>query len=667
MSIAHSCIRAKSGAPGRWRRSFALIAFPLTLACQSAATPETGRGSQESVQELSSRAAQAERRGDYAVAAAAYKRIVDLRPDLTSARVNLGLMRYLAREYAEAANDFQAVLRSEPGAFVPNLFLGLTLLRLQRPAEAIPHLRRAEEGNARDPQVLLALGQAYVVLRDYEQANAAYLRAVGVSPASADAWYGLGITYLELERALLEHLKATSKESQYGRLLLAEALLQQGRYREAVKAWRGMDAVWPPLPCVHAGLGFALMGLGDLNGAASAFQQEDRSCLPGRLGSAAVSATTGDYVSSIRDIQLAWSSDRDFTRRQLSEVLRRMNAEVKRRFSAWLRTQAAEIEPEVKELTLAGLERSSMGDPAIAEVAEFKRGGASRESPGSLLSQGRYAACEDALVTRLNLLAHADLRMLARCAFFRGDHPVAFAAAGRLQDLSKSDAEALYWRSKSAGALAINAFLRASAADPNSPKAHLVLGDFYRQKQDFREAESEYRKALDLDPRSFPAHFGLAAGYFQDAQFDRAFDEAQKAFAINGGDLETRFILGGVLASRGDLKAAKPHLEAVVKANRGDLSRAHALLARVYTNEGRLKEALAELRQAIDSDPDGSYHYQLFRLYQKLGNEAAARTALKKYNEIREARAVSVSAMEDYSEPGDRQQARKAVGHILEK
>ena len=67
------------------------------------------------------------------------------------------------------------------------------------------------------------------------------------------------------------------------------------------------------------------------------------------------------------------------------------------------------------------------------------------------------------------------------------------------------------------------------------------------------------------------------------------------------------------------------------------------------------------------SDPDGSYHYQLFRLYQKLGNEPAARTALKKYNEIREARAVSVSAMEDYSEPGDRQQARKAVGHILEK
>ena len=58
----------------------------------------------------------------------------------------------------------------------------------------------------------------------------------------------------------------------------------------------------------------------------------------------------------------------------------------------------------------------------------------------------------------------------------------------------------MYWESKADERLATTALTRAGETNANSPRIHVLLGDVYRQKRAWGEAQSEYRKALALDP-----------------------------------------------------------------------------------------------------------------------------------------------------------------------
>jgi len=69
--------------------------------------------------------------------------------------------------------------------------------------EAVPYLKRARELDPDRPMPVLALGKAYVALRQYDAANECYRRAVGLDDNSAEAWYGLGVTYRSRAEALL--------------------------------------------------------------------------------------------------------------------------------------------------------------------------------------------------------------------------------------------------------------------------------------------------------------------------------------------------------------------------------------------------------------------------------------------------------------------------------
>src|SRR5436190_20481368 len=92
---------------------------------------------------------------------------------------------------------------AKPGLVAANLFAGLCLLHLARPHEAVPLLERARAADTSGVAPLLALGQAYVSIRDFHRANNAYLEATRRDPRSAQAWYGVGITRRSLAEALL--------------------------------------------------------------------------------------------------------------------------------------------------------------------------------------------------------------------------------------------------------------------------------------------------------------------------------------------------------------------------------------------------------------------------------------------------------------------------------
>ncbi len=81
--------------------------------------------------DLAQQAQEAEGRRDYRSAAEIYQKILTSQPDLPEVRANLGLMYFTMGQYLDARRQFEVSLRQKPSLFVPNLFLGLDLLKLE--------------------------------------------------------------------------------------------------------------------------------------------------------------------------------------------------------------------------------------------------------------------------------------------------------------------------------------------------------------------------------------------------------------------------------------------------------------------------------------------------------------------------------------------------------
>ena len=136
-----------------------------------------------------------------------------------------------------------------------------------------------------------------------------------------------------------------------------------------------------------------------------------------------------------------------------------------------------------------------------------------------LYASGKYGECTGLLVSKLQLLQAKDLQLLATCAYSTANYQTAAMAAQKLAMNPATEAEGLYWETRSAQKLAIQALARASEIDSNSPKLHVLLGDTYRQRKYFPDAEQEYRKALALQPEDTGALFGLSLALLADSDF----------------------------------------------------------------------------------------------------------------------------------------------------
>jgi tetratricopeptide (TPR) repeat protein len=142
--------------------------------------------------------------------------------------------------------------------------------------------------------------------------------------------------------------------------------------------------------------------------------------------------------------------------------------------------------------------------------------------------------------------------------------------------------------------------------------------------ENYVAAEAEYEAALKLDPEDLAALIGAAATFLQENSIDPAKAMIVKALAKSPADPEANYIAGEVDIEERKFDDAEAHLKLALKANAQLLPRVHALLGRVYANRGETERAIEELKLGIVSDEDGSAHFQLARLYQKLGRREEA-------------------------------------------
>jgi len=617
----------------------------LCLSLENGLGAQATTTAQSQLDELSARAAEAQRRDDYQQAAKVYQEILKLRPDLTGARLNLGLMQFSLKDYSAAIQTFEAVLHQNPKVLPANLFLGLSLLRLQRPREAVAYLTRAQSLDPRNEKTLVALGQANSILRDYGQANNWYSDAAQVNPQSADAWYGLGVSYLALSREAAQQLARTGAASPYSQLLIAESLEQQSRGEDAIKLYERLATTAPRHPCFRAAVGLGLARLGEIDSAEQLFQSELKNspgCLPARLGVARVAIEHGDLAGAMRSFDELWALDSHFVESSAASSLaglapEKVNA-LRARLGKWIDGENKEAR-EVLTAALAGEPSEQDFAGAVQATASLKFSAGSPASPRHLFSEGRYSLCTQALRPNLEKLYSADLLILARCAFHSGDYRTAFLASGRAVKLDPENFESSYWRIRTAEKLASNSLLHTSVLNPNSARVHILLGDAYREGEHFREAEEEYRRAIQISPHGFAGHFGLAATYYQNFKIDQAAEKLKEALDLKSDDPDASFLMGSILVLRRQYDRARPYLLKGLQGNPNNVPHVYALFGKIDAAQGRLKEARVELEKSLEADNDGSYHYQLSRVYTQLGNKQAAAAALAQSEAIRKASA----------------------------
>jgi tetratricopeptide (TPR) repeat protein len=236
-----------------------------------------------------------------------------------------GVAAYKAGNFAQAANEFQAVVNERPDWAGGYLMLGQTQLKLDRNEAAVASLRKAYDLNPSDTPTQLALARAYLEVRRYGDASellkrinagslpkdqqgqyhqmvavaasktgqtdgavAALRQAASASPNNADAQYAYGAAALAagdttaavsaLEKAVRLDANDVAKHRSLTKALIAlgretrDAAPKKTAYTKAVDAARALTGKDPSYDSLLL-LGEAQLGATQYDQAAATFGQ----------------------------------------------------------------------------------------------------------------------------------------------------------------------------------------------------------------------------------------------------------------------------------------------------------------------------------------------------------------------------------------------------------
>ncbi len=178
------------------------------------------------------------------------------------------------------------------------------------------------------------------------------------------------------------------------------------------------------------------------------------------------------------------------------------------------------------------------------------------------------------------------------------------------------------------------ALTKAAELDPNSARTHLLMAESLADAGKLAEAIPEYKSAIQLDPQLDAAYLGLATEYWKQSQFDQALALLKHLLQRSPKDPEVNSITADILERNGDVAGAEQHAQTALAGNRS-LVQTHVVLARIYLTKQQPRLAIAELRPVLSADPDGSYHFLLYRAFHQAGEEQEAKNAMAEFQKIR--------------------------------
>lgn len=165
-------------------------------------------------------------------------------------------------------------------SILPNLdyLEGILLMAEHKPRKALDLFRRAETSPSLNAEFYLQIGQAYLRLKNWENARLAFIRSLSIDSENPQAHHGLALAALrssDYETAIDEALTAVGLLHHFpaAHYHLGEALMLSGDYGNAVKAFSVAVSMRPDMRKAH--LWLADLYENRLNDAEKASQHRD--------------------------------------------------------------------------------------------------------------------------------------------------------------------------------------------------------------------------------------------------------------------------------------------------------------------------------------------------------------------------------------------------------
>lgn len=197
---------------------------------------------------------QALQHSQFAAAEAAFRKALDLAPNLTEVRANLGLAYYAGHQYPQAIETFQRIEKEDPKLTTPHAFLPLSLAAIGHCQEAIPGLRR-EFTRYPDLQLRRVLGLSLQRCLEATGDQAGLVNVTGQLvqqyPRDIDVLYESGRIYGQLSSGLYLKILKLAPHSPRGYQLTAQVLASEGKWQEAIQSDRKALEMAPGMPGLH--------------------------------------------------------------------------------------------------------------------------------------------------------------------------------------------------------------------------------------------------------------------------------------------------------------------------------------------------------------------------------------------------------------------------------
>ncbi len=148
---------------------------------------------------------------------------------------------------------------------------------------------------------------------------------------------------------------------------------------------------------------------------------------------------------------------------------------------------------------------------------------------------------------------------------------------------------------------AIDLYQKAISVDPANAKAEANLAAALVEKGQLAQAIDHCRRSVAIDPAYAEARNTLGIALARSGQLDEGIEHLERAVASSPESFEYRYNLGRVLAAKHRFADAIPHFEKAVELSGGKEPTNLDLLAAMYSEVGRYRDAVATANRALDA------------------------------------------------------------------
>ncbi len=146
---------------------------------------------------------------------------------------------------------------------------------------------------------------------------------------------------------------------------------------------------------------------------------------------------------------------------------------------------------------------------------------------------------------------------------------------------------------------------RALKSDPWYGPGYVLLGLAYMQTQRWEDAQFAFTEASKVEPGNAQAYLGLGSALNEQHDYAGARKALDHSLELSPDSAEAHYELARTLGALGKWQEAAPHASRAMELN-PDYAGPHALMGNIYLEQQNLAFALAEFREYLRLEPQGS-------------------------------------------------------------